>query len=65
MSAGDTPDSSLTTRETVLRLTPARAATSRIVGRLLSFTPVLPPVRRPREHVHPASMRYVGDRYEP
>jgi hypothetical protein len=31
-----------------LRLTPARAATSRIVGRLPSFTPALHPVRRLR-----------------
>ena len=32
-SRGETPPSSLTTRETVLKLTSARAATSRIVGR--------------------------------
>ena len=32
-SRGETPPSSLTTRETVLKLTCARAATSRIVGR--------------------------------
>ena len=31
--AGDTPASRFSTRETVLRLTPARAATSRIVAR--------------------------------
>ena len=30
--AGDTPPSRFTTRETVLRLTPARAATSRMVA---------------------------------
>ena len=35
-SAGDTPASSFTTRETVLKLTPATAATSRRVGRLPS-----------------------------
>ena len=36
VSAGDTPGSSFTTRDTVLKLTPARAATSRRVGRLPS-----------------------------
>ena len=36
MSTGDTPGSSFTTRDTVLKLTPARAATSRRVGRLTS-----------------------------
>ena len=33
VSSGETPGSALITRDTVLRLTPARAATSRIVGR--------------------------------
>ncbi len=36
VSTGDTPGSSFTTRDTVLKLTPARAATSRSVGRLTS-----------------------------
>ena len=36
-NSGDTPGSSLTTRDTVFRLTPARAATSRIVGRGCRF----------------------------
>ena len=52
MSAGDTPGSSFTTRDTVLKLTPARAATSRSVGRLPSPIVVLAargrwPVLRP------------------
>jgi hypothetical protein len=43
--AGDTPASSFTTRETVLKLTRARAATSRIVGRLTSLF-IAPSIRR-------------------
>ena len=51
---GRDPPSSLTTRETVLRLTPARAATSRIVGRLPSFLTSPPCVAcRPRIAVAP------------
>src|SRR3954468_12374402 len=34
--SGRTPSSPLTTRDTVLRLTPARRATSRMVGRMVS-----------------------------
>src|SRR5450755_3927161 len=35
--SGRTPDSALTTRETVMRLTPAAVATSRMVGRLFTI----------------------------
>src|ERR1700760_3816911 len=55
--SGSTPGSPLTTRDTVIRLTPAAAATSRMVGRL--FTPPRRPAppRLPATQGLPAAQR--------
>ena len=71
MRLGDTPDSPLTTRDTVLRLTPASAATSRIValpvgdgasgvttGIWIGLTTVI--TRATRSEQHFAACRAVG-----
>jgi hypothetical protein len=46
-----TPGSSLTTRETVFRLTPAVLATSRIVALVATRAPLLHPVNRFSDNV--------------